>query len=64
MKLAWFAMIFGAACILEGIALVYTGYYIHNFWIMLCGMSIGIGLGFFPFKYGFNKRKDLILKRK
>lgn len=64
MKLAWFLMVIGALCIFEAVALIYTGYYVKNIWIDLTGICIGFGLGIFPFRYGWKRRKEILVQRK
>jgi len=64
MKIAWFTMIVGALCIFQGVALLFTGYYVGNFWIFLTGVCIGIGLGVIPLEFGIKRRKVILLARK
>lgn len=63
MRLAWFLMVIGALCVFEAIALMYTGYYVKNILIEITGLCIGIGLGIFPFRYGWKKRKEILAER-
>jgi hypothetical protein len=64
MKLAWFLMVVGALCIFQGIALIFTGSYVNSFWIIFTGFCVGIGMGIFPLRYGYNRRKEILAKRK
>lgn len=60
MKLAWFLMIVGALCIFQGIALIFTGYYASNAIIIITGICVGLGLGYYPFQYGMKRRRELL----
>lgn len=64
MKLAWFLMIVGALCSFQGVALLFTGYYVGNAIIIITGICVGFGMGYYPLKYGMKMRKSLLLERK
>ena len=64
MKLAWFLMIIGALCIFQGLALLFTGYHASNVIIIVVGICIGLGMGYYPLLYGIKRRKSLLSERK
>ena len=60
MKLAWFLMVAGAGMILQAVAIIFVGLNPPNLWILLCGLCVGVGLGYYPAYIGFKRRKVLL----
>lgn len=63
MKFAWFLMVVGALLVFQGVAIVFVGINPPNLWIILCGLGIGIGLGYYPMYVGYKRRKEFLSKK-
>ena len=57
-------MVIGALCMFEAVALMFTAYYVWNILIAITSICIGIGLGAFPFRYGWKRRREILAQRK
>lgn len=63
MKLAWFLIIVGALWIIQSVAIIFVGLNPPNLWTLLCGVCLGVGLGYYPAYIGIKRRKHILAER-